>query len=388
MGSGGAQRDRYVELWHRVGWDATRLAFLLDPDPEVARATAQRVFGRCLARFQDRRSAHLIDVWVRRDVVRLVARRSRARALRSVIRRRRAPTNQFPAGDPGLRVVLGQAIMGLPLRQRAALVLEVFEQMPRIQASDVLGCSVSGTGALLERGRHRLAQRLGDEPDPAVVRDVLARAADSVTVPETESVEIRRTARRAHIVSGVAGVCLMAGAAAATIATVSAISGEPDAQQAQVRESRGLPGDSVADLGSDVDLRFNAAPGWCPDPRRALEIDAKRGIEATRVALRVAIAILKEYTDQLDYLIETPAGAAPPGKWPAPGGAARLRVVDKGIGSLNDSLAVRCGVQVADRTWIAIIEDRDPPWDDAVAYYVIRRANGFRVWGSLGGLGE
>jgi DNA-directed RNA polymerase specialized sigma24 family protein len=386
LGSRRRRRDGYVELWHRVGADATRLAFLLDPEPEAARDTARRAFSRCITRMQDRRSADLIDVWFRRDVVRLVARRSRAAVVRRALNRRRPEVEEL-RGQSADRRELWHALMLLPVKQRAAIVLDVFEHMPRARAADALGRSVAGTSALLARGWAGLEARLGSRPEASELEKLLAAATEHFEAARAEPVEIRKLGRRARTVSAVVAICLVGGAAGGTIVASSALStAQREAEGSRI--SGDDEDDSSTEGGSDIGLGFRGSPRWCPDPRRALTIDTETGTDATRAAIRVAISIVKGYTNRLEHLIEVPAGAPPPRQWPAPAGAGRLSIVARGFGGLNDSLTINCGVQVADRTWIAIIEDREPPWDDAVAFYVVRRPTGFKVWGSYGALGR
>ena len=383
MGSRRTRGDRHLELWHRVGADAARLAFLLDPDPDAARATAERAFSRAIARIQDRRSPELIDVWFRRDVVRLVARRNRAVRLRTLLKGNASGVADPRPGSPPGRD-LWRAFMLLPLKQRAALVLDVFEHMPRVRAADVLGRSVAGTTALIDRGWAGLKHG-GQEADAAELDRLLAAIAANLEPPSAEPGEIRRRARRARSASAIAAICLAGGAAAGVVAVSSALS----TVQREAEEGR-VGGEETSDDsgagGSGDGLDFRGSPGWCPDPRRTLPINENTGSAATRAAIRVAISIVKGYTNQLEHLIEVPAGAPPVRRWPGPAGAARLQIVARGPGGLNDSLAIDCGVQVANRTWIAVIEDREPPAGDAVAFYVIRRPSDFKVWGSLGAL--
>ena len=379
MGSRRIRRDRYLELWRRVGDDATRLAFLLDPDPVAARATAQRSFGRCIARMQDRRSTDLIDVWFRRDVVRLVARRSRLRRLRTPLKRE---TSRFPdvPGVPASEGDLWRAFMMLPLKQRAAIVLDLFEHMPRAHAADALGRSVAGVEALIAHGWAGLEARLGAKPDETELERLLASAAEHFEPAPSEPLEIRKLGRRARRVSAAVAICLAGGAVGGAIAASAVLTTPEDAEESRIS---GVDDDESSG-GSAVGLGFRGSPGWCPDPRRALRFNEDTGREATRTAIRVATSIVKGYTNQLGHLIEVPAGAPQARRWPAPGGAARFRVIARGLGELNDSLAIECGVQVADRTWIAIIEDAEPPANDAVAFYVVMRPTGFKVWGSFG----
>jgi len=66
-----------------------------------------------------------------------------------------------------------RALGTLPARQRAALVLRFFEDLPEAQVADLLGCSVGSVKTHTSRGIRRLRELLGDElvpPDPDVRR--------------------------------------------------------------------------------------------------------------------------------------------------------------------------------------------------------------------------
>jgi len=319
-------------------------------------------------------------------VVRLVARRTLALRVRKVLGRGTPVRDELPDGSSSARE-LWRALMSLPLKQRAAILLDVYEHMPPARAADALGRSVAGTSSLIEHGWASLETRLGTRPDGPELERLLTAVAERFDRTPAERVDVRRLARRARVLSVVVAICLAGGGVTGAVAATSALS----TAQREAEESRS-GGDDRDDGSSEgestIGLGFRGAPGWCPDPRRALSFNEETGRDATRTAIRVAISIVKGYTNQLAHLIEVPVGAPPARRWAAPAGAARLRILARGLGGLNDSLAIECGVQVADRTWIAIIEDADPPADDAVAFYVILRPSGFKVWGSYGVLGS
>jgi DNA-directed RNA polymerase specialized sigma24 family protein len=60
-----------------------------------------------------------------------------------------------------------RALAALPARQRAALVLRYFEDLPEAQVADLLGCSVGTVKTHTSRGIRRLRELLGDELVPA-----------------------------------------------------------------------------------------------------------------------------------------------------------------------------------------------------------------------------
>jgi len=59
-----------------------------------------------------------------------------------------------------------QALGALPARQRAALVLRFFEDLPEAQVADLLGCSVGTVKTHTHRGVRRLRELLGAELVP------------------------------------------------------------------------------------------------------------------------------------------------------------------------------------------------------------------------------
>ena len=60
-----------------------------------------------------------------------------------------------------------RALAAVPARQRAALVLRYFEDLPEAQVADLLGCSVGTVKTHTSRGIRRLRELLGDELVPA-----------------------------------------------------------------------------------------------------------------------------------------------------------------------------------------------------------------------------
>jgi RNA polymerase sigma-70 factor (sigma-E family) len=88
--------------------------------------------------------------------------------------RREAPVEAIP--DRAIEVddqdrhalaeTVRQALGALPARQRAALVLRFYEDLPEAQVADLLGCSVGSVKTHTSRGIRRLRELLGDELVP------------------------------------------------------------------------------------------------------------------------------------------------------------------------------------------------------------------------------
>jgi RNA polymerase sigma-70 factor (sigma-E family) len=143
---------------HRVA--LFRLAGLLSGDPGDAEDIVQDAFLRAGPKLpglpEDQQLPYLrtvcLNVW-----------RSRNRRL-AVTRRhasRRAPDMVM---DPSLeeRDEMWQAILRLPARQRACLVLRFYEDLPERQTAEVLGCSVGTVKSQTSRGLAKLRGEFGD----------------------------------------------------------------------------------------------------------------------------------------------------------------------------------------------------------------------------------
>jgi RNA polymerase sigma-70 factor (sigma-E family) len=146
--------------------EAFRLAYLLTGDREGAADVMQDAFVRLFGRFRDLREPQAFGAYLRRTVVNLC--RDRFRRLRSERARdarerslRAATLGSLP--DVEAKDVIGQALRGLPYRQRAALILRYYEDLSEHETADALGCSVSAVKALVTRGMRAMRERLRGE---------------------------------------------------------------------------------------------------------------------------------------------------------------------------------------------------------------------------------
>ena len=70
-----------------------------------------------------------------------------------------------PEADVLLQQVLLPAVMNLPIRQRAALVLRYFEDLTVEQTADALGCSTGTVKSQTHHALGKLREALGDPAD-------------------------------------------------------------------------------------------------------------------------------------------------------------------------------------------------------------------------------
>jgi RNA polymerase sigma factor (sigma-70 family) len=65
--------------------------------------------------------------------------------------------------DPDVSDALWHAILDLPPRQRAAIVLRFYEDLSEVQAADILRCSVKALNQLVVRAMKTLRTSIGGD---------------------------------------------------------------------------------------------------------------------------------------------------------------------------------------------------------------------------------
>lgn len=149
--------DRLGRLYRTHAPAATRLAFLLTGDRELARDLAQDAFIRVAGRFASLRAESSFESYLRSTVYNLV--KSHFRRL-GVERRHLAEQASLGiAGEetgPELRSDLTATLSALPVRQRAALVFRYYADLSEQQTADAMGCSVAAVRSLTFRALESL----------------------------------------------------------------------------------------------------------------------------------------------------------------------------------------------------------------------------------------
>lgn len=157
--------SRLEDLYVQHAPAALRLAYFLTGDPEAARDLVQDAFVRVAGRFRHLRQPDAFDAYLRRTIVNLHASGlRRLRAERSSLAREAALAVGVADGtDLGVRDEMWHAILGLPPRQRAAIVLRFYEDLSEWQAAEVLHCSVGAMNQLVVRAMATLRTRIRKE---------------------------------------------------------------------------------------------------------------------------------------------------------------------------------------------------------------------------------
>jgi RNA polymerase sigma-70 factor (sigma-E family) len=78
------------------------------------------------------------------------------------------------------RDAVWQAVLSIPPRQRAALVLRFYEDLTEAQTADAMGCAVGTVKSQVSAGLAKLRERLGDDiqllsPDESAAQEAMTR---------------------------------------------------------------------------------------------------------------------------------------------------------------------------------------------------------------------
>ena len=158
MSSNPTRRDRLAEMYERSAPGGFRLAFLLTGDRALAEDLVQDAFVRFVGRFGHLRDLDAFDGYLRRTIVNLSKNVYRRRAIERSYLERRTAEDRDERTDPDFaeNESIRRALMALPERQRAAIVLRYYEDRPEIEIADILHCRPATVRSLVARGLERL----------------------------------------------------------------------------------------------------------------------------------------------------------------------------------------------------------------------------------------
>jgi RNA polymerase sigma factor (sigma-70 family) len=167
-GEAEADRGRLADLYLLHAREATRLAYLLTGDHSQAEDIAHDAFVRVAGRLVHLRRPDAFVGYLRRAVVNLARmhfRRMRVERAYLRTRARAAPPRDPPEAALAARDSLRRALMELPYRQRAAIVLRFYLDLPDAETADVLRCAEGTVRSLISRGMDGLRQQLRGDAD-------------------------------------------------------------------------------------------------------------------------------------------------------------------------------------------------------------------------------
>lgn len=156
---------RLAGLYLQYATAAQRLAYLLTGDRPLAEDLTHDAFIRLAARLVHLHSPEAFDAYLRRTIVNLA---------RSSFRRRRierryvgsSETREIARGfedEVAAHDAVKRALMSLPYRQRAAVVLRFYNGLSVDEIADLMGAPSGTIKSLLSRGASKLRQQLGGD---------------------------------------------------------------------------------------------------------------------------------------------------------------------------------------------------------------------------------
>ena len=152
--------DRLSALYRAEGSAAVRLAYVLTGDRYAAEDIAHEAFvrvGRKIFRLRDPQHER---AYLLRTVINITRGRARRRRSESAALQKVSPLSAAHAGpDHSDQDEMWQALLHLPVRQRAALFLRYYQDLSEIEAASTLECSVSAIKSLVNRGLRDLRRR-------------------------------------------------------------------------------------------------------------------------------------------------------------------------------------------------------------------------------------
>jgi RNA polymerase sigma factor (sigma-70 family) len=137
----------------------------LTGDRALAEDLVQDAFVRTAARLAHLRQPDAFGAYLRRAVVNLANSHFRRRRLER--RHLQEVSGSEPATDPDLAtgLTLREAIFRLPVRQRTALVLRFYEDLPEREIGAILRCRTGAVKQLVYRAMQTLRRVLGEGGD-------------------------------------------------------------------------------------------------------------------------------------------------------------------------------------------------------------------------------
>jgi RNA polymerase sigma factor (sigma-70 family) len=158
MGTDQGRSSRLTEVYVRSAPAGFRLAYLLTGDRALAEDLVQEAFLRFVGRLHHLRDPEAFDGYLRRTIVNLSNDAFRRRAIERAYLERRAGEFRECHIDRDVAAYesMRAALLSLPPRQRAAIVLRYYEDLHESEIGDLRRCRPATVRSLVARGLEAL----------------------------------------------------------------------------------------------------------------------------------------------------------------------------------------------------------------------------------------
>jgi RNA polymerase sigma factor (sigma-70 family) len=152
-----AESDRLGELYRLHAPAGKRLAYLLTGDAHLAEDLVQEAFVRMIGRLRHLRNQEAFPGYMRKTILNLARMHFR--------RRPKNVETREASSEPSLEDAesLRSALLALPYRQRAALVLRYYVDLPDEEIAVLLDCARATVRSLVARGSDSLRLELAGD---------------------------------------------------------------------------------------------------------------------------------------------------------------------------------------------------------------------------------
>jgi RNA polymerase sigma-70 factor (sigma-E family) len=160
--TGRVEGGRLGELYAVHAASATRLAYLLTGDRGLAEDLVQEAFVRVAGRLGHLRDPAAFQAYLRRTVINLSRMHFRKRNTERTYLEREANLRppEGPERDVAVSEAMRAALLGLPERQRAAIVLRFYEDLSDSATGAILQCPAGTVRSLVSRGMETLRREV------------------------------------------------------------------------------------------------------------------------------------------------------------------------------------------------------------------------------------
>jgi RNA polymerase sigma-70 factor (sigma-E family) len=146
---------------------ALRFAYLLTGDAVLAQDLVQDAFVRLGGRLAHLRDPAAFQGYLRRTVLNLVRMHARRRRVERAYLARQPEARPADVAEPDAdltaRDAMRRALLSLPPRQRAAIVLRFYEDLSERRTAEVLRCAPGTVASLVHRGLRTLRGEIGED---------------------------------------------------------------------------------------------------------------------------------------------------------------------------------------------------------------------------------
>jgi RNA polymerase sigma-70 factor (sigma-E family) len=152
-------------LYEQHADEALGLAYLLTGDRALAEDVMQEAFVRVARRLVQLRDPAAFGGYLRRAVVNVANSHFRRKAIERRYLAGQVARDELAGPDPGDRMSVRAALLRLPVRQRTALVLRYYEDLPEREIAALMGCRTGAVKQLVFRAMQTLRRTLAAEEE-------------------------------------------------------------------------------------------------------------------------------------------------------------------------------------------------------------------------------